>query len=115
VSNGIYKNGVIMFHCANWAMEVFQQSLSIAIQEENLQNNPILCELLEQLDQDVVGRGFVSIEITDFFNDSPDRLPLHMFYDLSLKAIKKIKQKDFGEFQQGYFNLLDQFSKKMLG
>ena len=114
MGNSISKNRTTILNCANWGMETFFNNFLAVAEEEGLKNNAIILDFLDQIDQKMQGRGFVMVELTDYFADQPDKLPLKLFYDLALKTIVKIKQQDFGEFKSGYFALLDDFSKKIL-
>lgn len=95
-------------------METFFNNFLLVTEEKGLASNPVIVEFLDQIDQNMRGRGLVMVEIADYFDSQPDKLPLKLFYKLSGKAIRRIKQQDFGEFQTGLFGLLDEFSKKIL-
>lgn len=114
MANTIMKNGKIILSCANWAMETFFNNFFSVVEEKELKNNNIISDFLDQIDQNMQGRGFIMVELTNYFGDQPNQLPLKLFYELTLETIAKIKQQDFGEFQNGYFALLDDFIKKIL-
>ncbi|MDR3549890.1 MAG: hypothetical protein P4L31_00615 [Candidatus Babeliales bacterium] len=115
MANCILKNGVPILNCANWVMEYFFNNFCSIVEQKLLKNNKIMCEFLEQLDQEVQGGGLITIELNDYFNGDANKLPLTLFYDLTIKTIEKIKhQNNFGEFQVGLFNRLDEFSNKII-
>lgn len=111
MANYILKNNIDILRCNNWAMEAFFNNLKELIDAEGLEKNEILINFLERLDQDNYGRGCVYAEITNYFNGSPNKLPIRLLYDLTLKTIERIKQKGF---QEDYIILLDEFSRKIL-
>lgn len=111
MANYIFKNGVEILRCSNWAMDVLYENFKDIVQLEGLSNNELLLNFLEKLDQGVYGRGCVYVDITNFFNCSTHKLPITVLIDLVEKTINKIKNNRAIDIS--FVNILEEFKNKI--
>lgn len=112
MANYIFKRGVDILRCSNWAMEAFYEKLKKIIELRKLENNEIIMDFIEQLDQNIYGRGGVFVEITDYFDNSANKLPLNLLFELVDETIENMKRE--GTFESSYIDLLEEFKNKIL-
>jgi hypothetical protein len=112
MANYILKQGFEILRCSNWAMEALYENLKETIKIEGLGDNEMLINFLEQLNQNIYGRGCVYVDIADFFNNDPNKLPIMLLIDLIEKTLKNIIMKS--SFDASFIKLLKDFQQKLV-
>lgn len=107
MSNYIFKNGIEILRCSNWAMEVLYEALLTTLNTQGLQNNKVLMNFVQRLNQNIYGRGCIYIDVVDFFNDDSTKASYDLLLDIIKKAINKIKEAN--TFDSQFILLLEQF------
>ncbi len=74
MANSILNNTVIL-RCANWVMEILYENLKAIVKEEKI-NDATISNFISNLDQEVYGRGFIHVDINEYFKDDNKNLQL---------------------------------------